>query len=106
MSETTVTVETPAAEASSCCGSCGTGASAAPAAEAARSAVFRVEGMTCGHCVASVTAELKKLDGVGEVAVDLAAGTVTVGSTGPLADSEVAAAVDEAGYELVGRVEG
>lgn len=104
MSETTVTVESAATETSSCCGSCGTGA--AQAAESARTSVFQVKGMTCGHCVTSVTAELKKLDGVEEVAVDLASGQVTVGSTRPLADSEVAAAVDEAGYDLVGRVEG
>ncbi|MFD4660463.1 heavy-metal-associated domain-containing protein [Kitasatospora sp. NPDC058444] len=105
MSETTVTVES-AAETSSCCGSCGTNAGAAPAAESARTSVFQVKGMTCGHCVTSVTAELKKLDGVEDVAVDLATGRVTVGSTRALADSEVAAAVDEAGYDLVGRVEG
>ncbi|MFE4362100.1 heavy-metal-associated domain-containing protein [Kitasatospora sp. NPDC056800] len=105
MSETTVTVESAAAEATSCCGSCGTGAGAAPAAESGRTSVFQVKGMTCGHCVSSVTAELKKLDGVEEVAVDLATGRVTVGSTLPLTDSDVAAAVDEAGYELVGRVE-
>ncbi|MFF4379878.1 heavy-metal-associated domain-containing protein [Kitasatospora sp. NPDC001547] len=106
MSETTVTVESAAAETSSCCGSCGTNAGAAPAAESARTSVFQVQGMTCGHCVSSVTAELKKLDGVEDVAVDLATGQVTVGSTKPLADSDVAAAVDEAGYELVGRVQG
>lgn len=105
MSETTVTVESAAAETSSCCGSCGTNAGAAPA-ESARTSVFQVQGMTCGHCVSSVTAELKKLDGVEDVAVDLATGQVTVGSTKPLADSDVAAAVDEAGYELVGRVQG
>ncbi|MGW7581613.1 heavy-metal-associated domain-containing protein [Kitasatospora sp. NPDC054768] len=106
MSETTVTVESAATETSSCCGSCGTGAGAAPAADSARTSVFQVKGMTCGHCVTSVTAELKKLDGVDDVAVDLATGKVTVGSTRSLADSEVAAAVDEAGYDLVGRVEG
>ncbi|MER7752827.1 cation transporter [Kitasatospora sp. NPDC097643] len=103
MTEITVTVESPSAEAaSSCCGSCGTGA--APAAVSAGSAVFQVQGMTCGHCVTSVTAELKKLDGVTDVAVDLATGRVTVDSTAPLTDSAVAAAIDEAGYELVGRL--
>ncbi|MFF7989211.1 heavy-metal-associated domain-containing protein [Kitasatospora xanthocidica] len=110
MSETTVTVEsaTTAAttEASSCCGSCGTGATAAPATESAPTSVFQVTGMTCGHCVSSVTAELTKLDGVTDVAVDLATGKVTVDSTRPLADADVAAAIDEAGYDLVGRVEG
>jgi copper ion binding protein len=61
---------------------------------------YTVAGMTCGHCVASVTEESSKLDGVIAVDVDLAAGRVTVKSDGPLDDSAVAAAVDEAGYEL------
>ncbi|MEU4119608.1 cation transporter [Kitasatospora sp. NPDC028055] len=104
MSETTVTVEPSAAE-GSCCGSCGTGAAAAPAASTAERTVLQVTGMTCGHCVSSVTAELKKVTGVTEVAVDLATGRVTVDSTAPLADAELAAAIDEAGYDLVGRLE-
>ncbi|MEV7596346.1 cation transporter [Kitasatospora sp. NPDC089797] len=112
MSETTVTVESSAAEAEaaggSCCGSCGTGTGTgtdAAQASATERAVFQVEGMTCGHCVGSVTAELTKLTGVTEVTVDLATGRVTVDSAAPLADGEVAAAVDEAGYDLVGRLD-
>ncbi|WP_316520021.1 heavy-metal-associated domain-containing protein [Kitasatospora brasiliensis] len=105
MSETAVTIESAATESSSCCGSCGTNAAAAPAADSAQTSVFQVKGMTCGHCVSSVTTELKKLDGVNDVAVDLATGQVTVGSTQALADSDVAAAIDEAGYDLIGRIE-
>ncbi|MER7672459.1 cation transporter [Kitasatospora sp. NPDC096128] len=106
MSESTITVEPSAATTTedSCCGSCGTGAAGAPATAAAERAVYQVEGMTCGHCVSSVTAELKKVAGVTEVAVDLATGRVTVDSAAPLADSDIAAAVDEAGYHLVGRL--
>ena len=66
---------------------------------------YHVTGMTCGHCVASVTEELSALDGVEDVAVDLVAGgtsTVTVSSTAPLSDEAVAQAVDEAGYALAG----
>jgi copper ion binding protein len=61
---------------------------------------FQVEGMTCGHCVSSVTAELSKLDGVTEVSVDLATGNVTVESTEPVDPAAAKAAVEEAGYEL------
>lgn len=63
-----------------------------------------VAGMTCGHCVRSVTEELSALPGVTDVQVALAAGatsTVTVTSTQPLADDAVRAAVDEAGYQVV-----
>lgn len=62
---------------------------------------YRVKGMTCGHCVAAVTQELSKLDGVSGVEVDLATGRVTVETAQPLASDAVAAAVDEAGYEVV-----
>ncbi|MFF0545391.1 heavy-metal-associated domain-containing protein [Nocardia thailandica] len=61
---------------------------------------YTVTGMTCGHCVGSVKQEIGKIDGVTSVDVDLASGRVTVDSTGELADSAVAAAVDEAGYAL------
>jgi copper chaperone len=61
---------------------------------------LHVVGMTCGHCVQAVTTELGKLAGVTHVEVDLEGGTAVVESTEPLDDAAVAAAVDEAGYEL------
>ncbi|MFI5832231.1 heavy-metal-associated domain-containing protein [Micromonospora sp. NPDC051300] len=65
---------------------------------------YTVTGMTCEHCVRAVTGELSALPGVDEVRIDLAAGTATVTSDGPLPVESVRAAVDEAGYELVGGV--
>ncbi len=64
-------------------------------------AAYTVSGMTCGHCVGAVSSELGKLPGVRDVQVDLTTGTVTVDSDMPLDDSTVAAAVDEAGYQVV-----
>ncbi|MEV4126025.1 copper ion binding protein [Nocardia sp. NPDC049707] len=61
---------------------------------------YTVTGMTCGHCVNSVKTEIGKIDGVTSVDVDLASGSVRVDSTAPLTDADVAAAVDEAGYEV------
>ena len=65
---------------------------------------FPVTGMTCGHCVQAVTSELETLDGVSHVEVELVAGgtsTVTVTSATPLEETQVAAALDEAGaYQL------
>ena len=66
---------------------------------------FRVSGMTCGHCVAAVTAEIEALPGVTAVTVGLVPGeesVVTVDSAGQLLVDDVRAAVDEAGYALVG----
>lgn len=68
---------------------------------------YAVTGMTCGHCASAVTSELKSLEGVSEVTVDLVAGgtsSVTVTSDQPLDDTTVAAALEEAGdYQLAGR---
>lgn len=62
---------------------------------------YTVQGMTCGHCVSAVSAEVGGIDGVTDVKVDLASGRVTVSSTTDLDDAKVRDAVDEAGYELV-----
>ena len=65
---------------------------------------YSVTGMTCGHCASAVTSELKAVEGVSDVDVDLVAGgtsTVTVTSEAPLDESTVAEALDEAGdYKL------
>ncbi|MFJ7588096.1 heavy-metal-associated domain-containing protein [Streptomyces sp. NPDC097617] len=66
--------------------------------------VYRVTGMTCGHCEGAVTTEISALPGVSTVKAVAATGEVTVVSAGPLADEDVRAAVDEAGYEFAGRV--
>ena len=61
---------------------------------------YTVTGMTCGHCVASVTEEIQEIAGVTDVSVDLASGRVDVTSEQPLYDAAVTAAVEEAGYQV------
>ncbi|GLJ80714.1 heavy-metal-associated domain-containing protein [Microbacterium imperiale] len=83
----------------SCCGTASTsGAAAAPSAVTAE---VMVSGMTCSHCVASVTEELVEVPGVEGVDVDLNAGglsRVTVRSAEPIDDAAITAAIEEAGY--------
>ncbi|MHC2997868.1 heavy-metal-associated domain-containing protein [Microbacterium sp. HJ5] len=62
---------------------------------------YTVTGMSCGHCEAAVRGEVSKIAGVETVAVDAATGSLVVGSSLPLSDADVLAAVDEAGYEAV-----
>jgi len=94
-----------------CCGggscACNSGAEstfenvAEPAATAGTE--FLVTGMTCGHCVSSVTDEVSAIDGVESVEVVLKKGgasRVTVMSAGPIDADAVRAAVEEAGYQL------
>ncbi|MEY9909348.1 copper ion binding protein [Catenulispora sp. MAP12-49] len=103
---TVIQDEAPAASGCSCC--------AAPVSEAVATtpkeslvsetlttAVYTVSGMTCGHCVKSVTEEVGAIDGVQKVDVVLETGQVTVTSAAPLPAEAVQAAVDEAGYTLV-----
>ncbi len=67
----------------------------------AEATTYTVTGMTCGHCVSSVTEEINQIGGVQEVDVELASGKVTVTSDRPVAEDAVRAAVAEAGYTLV-----
>lgn len=62
----------------------------------------RVVGMTCDHCVRAVRSEVSEIVGVTDVDVDLPSGTVTIASEQPLDRDVVAAAVEEAGYEVAG----
>ena len=62
---------------------------------------YTVQGMTCAHCVQSVTEEVSEVPGVTGVDVDLASGRVTVSSEHPVDDAAVRAAVSEAGYQVV-----
>lgn len=65
---------------------------------------YTVSGMTCGHCVNSVTTEISKLTGVRGVSIDLGSGAVTVDSEQALDDAVIASAVGEAGYRVVATV--
>jgi copper ion binding protein len=59
-----------------------------------------VSGMTCAHCVASVTEEVGEIAGVRQVDVVLETGAVTITSDAPLDPADVESAVTEAGYAL------
>ncbi|MDX3242782.1 heavy-metal-associated domain-containing protein [Streptomyces sp. ME18-1-4] len=65
--------------------------------------VYKVSGMSCGHCEGAVSGELSELAGVTSVQAVASTGEVTVVSVGTLDEEAVRAAVDEAGFELVGQ---
>ena len=62
--------------------------------------IYRVDGMTCEHCVRAVSDEIGALPDVVDVRVDLPSGAVTVTSASPVPPQAIAGAVDEAGYTL------
>jgi copper chaperone len=61
---------------------------------------YTVTGMTCAHCVSSVTEEVQEIPGVENVEVVLESGALTVTSSQSLDDDAVRAAVEEAGYRV------
>ncbi|MFF4156717.1 heavy-metal-associated domain-containing protein [Streptomyces sp. NPDC001678] len=94
----------PRTNSGSCCTSAGTcGTAAAAEVQGGVTTVYKVTGMTCGHCEGAISQEVSALAGVASVKAVAATGLVTVVSAGPLDDEAVRAAVDEAGYELAGR---
>ncbi|MFI8414837.1 heavy-metal-associated domain-containing protein [Paeniglutamicibacter gangotriensis] len=100
---------------SSCgCGGCGCGSNsnegltitAKPSEEtmSRNNITLKIDGMTCGHCVSSVTEELSEVPGVSNVEIILAAGgtsTAVVTTSSAIENSVLEAAVTEAGYTLV-----
>jgi copper chaperone len=61
---------------------------------------FQVEGMSCQHCVSSVTKAIRQQDANASVEVSLAAGMIKIES--PVAIEALKAAIDDAGYKVVG----
>ena len=61
---------------------------------------FTVTGMTCGHCVQSVTEEVSGLGGVSDVTVTLENGELKFNADHEVSKELVSAAVAEAGYSL------
>ncbi|MBS3918156.1 MAG: heavy-metal-associated domain-containing protein [Deltaproteobacteria bacterium] len=63
--------------------------------------VLKVKGMSCQHCVMSVTKALNQLNGVQNVQVDLGKGEVWLDNTKAVATGQIVKAITDAGYEVV-----
>ncbi len=63
--------------------------------------VWHVKGMSCQHCVMSVTKALNRLDGIKNVEVDLASGEVRFDNTKNIAADRIKEAIEEAGYDVL-----
>jgi len=61
---------------------------------------YTVTGMTCGHCVSSVTEEVQEISGVEKIDIVLETGSLTITSDEPVDDAAVRTAVEDAGYRL------
>lgn len=57
---------------------------------------FKVQGMSCGHCVRAITEAVQALDAAAEVQVALSEGEVRISARASA--EQLLAAIDEAGY--------
>ncbi len=60
---------------------------------------FKVQGMTCGHCVKAVTQAVQLLDNASAVSVELESGKVVINSDLPR--ERLVEAIREEGYTVV-----
>lgn len=61
-----------------------------------------VKGMSCNHCVMSVTKALEALPGVSAVKVDLLSGKASFEADPPVDPAVVKKAIEKIGFEVVG----
>ena len=62
---------------------------------------IRIEGMSCRHCVAAVTAALDSIEGIADVRVDLEAKEATFEETIPIDPALIREKIEDEGYEVV-----
>jgi len=65
---------------------------------------FQVPGVSCQHCVTAITKEVSALPGVQQVQVALDNKTVTVEHGEQVNTDAIVAAINEAGYDKVTRL--
>jgi copper chaperone len=63
--------------------------------------ILKVKGMSCQHCVMSVTKALTQLEGIRNVQVDLAKGEVRFDNTKEIASNRIEKVITDAGYEII-----
>jgi len=62
---------------------------------------IRIQGMSCRHCVESVTRVLSAIEGVSNVRVDLEKGEAAYEETGVIDDQKIREEIRKAGYEVL-----
>lgn len=65
--------------------------------------VYRIEGMTCNHCVANVDKNIKAIDGVSDALVNLQSGKVEI--IGNVSAQKIASVIESLGYTFKGKIE-
>jgi len=65
------------------------------------STTIKVKGMSCQHCVASVTKALSEIAGIFDVQVSLEKGEATFTENSPVPEQTIKDAITKIGFEVV-----
>lgn len=69
------------------------------------STTIKVKGMSCQHCVASVTKALSEIEGIADVQVNLKKGEATFTENNPVPDQTIKDSISKIGFEVVSGLE-
>jgi len=61
----------------------------------------KIKGMSCQHCVASVTKALSEIKGITDVQVNLEKGEATFNEQSPVDNDTIKEAITKIGFEVV-----
>lgn len=62
---------------------------------------IKIKGMSCQHCVASVTKALSEIDGISDVNVNLEKGEASFNENSPVSPDTIKDAITRIGFEVV-----
>ena len=62
---------------------------------------IKIKGMSCQHCVASVTKALSEIEGISDVQVSLDQGEATFNEQNPIDGQVIKDAITKIGFEVV-----
>ena len=63
--------------------------------------ILKVKGMSCQHCVMSVTKALHQIEGIENPQVDLAKGEVRFDNKKEVPSGRIVKAIEDAGFEVM-----
>ena len=63
--------------------------------------IIKVKGMSCQHCVASVTKALSEIEGIADVQVSLEKGEAAFTENSPVPEQTIKDAITKIGFEVV-----
>ncbi len=63
--------------------------------------VFRVDGMTCSHCIETIKKALRTIDGIDDISINFNSGEVRITAKREIPCDEIKRVIEEWDYKVV-----